>query len=319
MMVTDAYVAGIIDGEGCITIESRSNSTSYAIRVDVGMTDRALTLLQALKKQYGGSVSRHRKKSEKWDAASRWTVCGVQAADFLTKVMEHLQLKREQAEIAVRTQSMINDLQSARKGAKKWTEEAIQRARTSKARIQELNRKGPPQQKQKPGFARLVGGQWITDQRDMFEPVGFKPFSGRWPRSGIMLNGVVYQQEPWVPHIEETESSFLPTPNASDATRGPESKETKKKRGSGGVNLSEAAKHWPTPTTRDHKGCGSKGRTRNGKIQTDTLDRAVWAEETSNGLQSTGQLNPQWVSWLMGFPIDWCDLPDEPPIEFQTE
>jgi hypothetical protein len=32
-----------------------------------------------------------------------------------------------------------------------------------------------------------------------------------------------------------------------------------------------------------------------------------------------GQLNPQWVSWLMGFPVDWCDLPGESQPESQTE
>jgi len=32
-----------------------------------------------------------------------------------------------------------------------------------------------------------------------------------------------------------------------------------------------------------------------------------------------GQLNPQFVSWLMGFPIDWCDMPDEQQPECPTE
>jgi len=34
---------------------------------------------------------------------------------------------------------------------------------------------------------------------------------------------------------------------------------------------------------------------------------------------ASGQLNPQWVSWLMGFPIDWCDLQGELQQEYQTE
>lgn len=158
---------------------------------------------------------------------------------------------------------------------------------------------------------------WRTYQRCLIE--GWIEYVSRWPRSGFVVSGCAFQLPELVHHTSETGSSFLPTPNASDATRGPESIETKRKRGSGGVNLAEAQKHWPTPTSRDHKGCGKNGRVRDGKIQTDTLDRAVWFDQTSQGSQSTGQLNPQWVSWLMGFPVDWCDLPDEQPIEFQAE
>jgi hypothetical protein len=32
-----------------------------------------------------------------------------------------------------------------------------------------------------------------------------------------------------------------------------------------------------------------------------------------------GVLNPQFVSWLMGFPIDWCDMTDESQPGSQIE
>jgi hypothetical protein len=47
---------------------------------------------------------------------------------------------------------------------------------------------------------------------------------------------------------------------------------------------------------------------RNGKISRDTLDVAVQHEE-NQGKQS-GQLNPEWVAWLMGYPIGWLNLKD---------
>jgi len=50
------------------------------------------------------------------------------------------------------------------------------------------------------------------------------------------------------------------------------------------------------------------GRMRNGKISRDTLDVAVQHEE-NQGKQS-GQLNPEWVAWLMGYPIGWLNLKD---------
>ena len=65
---------------------------------------------------------------------------------------------------------------------------------------------------------------------------------------------------------------------------------------------------WPTPTTRDHKGGYIGGRIRNGKISMDTLDVAV--QWTDNQSKTGGQLNPQWVEWLMGYPSGWTDLED---------
>ena len=60
---------------------------------------------------------------------------------------------------------------------------------------------------------------------------------------------------------------------------------------------------WPTPIARDYKGgrtpekSAEKGR----NPQTDSLADAVRAE-------TTGQLNPTWVEWLMGFPTGWTDI-----------
>jgi hypothetical protein len=42
-------------------------------------------------------------------------------------------------------------------------------------------------------------------------------------------------------------------------------------------------------------------------------------DQDANKLPNTGQLNPQFVSYLMGFPLDWCDMPDEQAEEPQTE
>jgi hypothetical protein len=62
-------------------------------------------------------------------------------------------------------------------------------------------------------------------------------------------------------------------------------------------------KMWPTPTARDYKGgrtpekSAEKGR----NPQTNSLADAVRAK-------ITGQLNPMWVEWLMGFPVGWTDI-----------
>jgi hypothetical protein len=65
---------------------------------------------------------------------------------------------------------------------------------------------------------------------------------------------------------------------------------------------------WPTPTTRDHKGGYIGGRIRNGKVSMDTLDVAV--QYTDNQTKDGGTLNPNWVEWLMGYPIGHTVLKD---------
>lgn len=58
---------------------------------------------------------------------------------------------------------------------------------------------------------------------------------------------------------------------------------------------------WPTPMSRDYKDCGDS--IINGMIPVNgLLGRAVGPSRES------GSLNPQWVEWLMGFPIGWTDL-----------
>jgi len=126
-------------------------------------------------------------------------------------------------------------------------------------------------------------------------PLGELPSLEKLPNSGMTVNGVLYQRPAWAPITEETDLSL-----------------------------------WPTPTTRDYKD-GRKPRYRNGKLQTDTLGRAVaiWPTPVASGgldggshsrasmkkllgtpyeVPPTGQLNPTWVEWLMGFPEGWTDL-----------
>jgi len=102
------------------------------------------------------------------------------------------------------------------------------------------------------------------------------------------------------------------TPRTTDGTGGPRKLDERGRRISHssnlvfGANLSDQVRMWPIPTTRDHKGGYQGGRIRNGKVSMDTLDVAV--QHTDNQQKTGGQLNPQWVEWLMGYPEGWTDL-----------
>ena len=68
-------------------------------------------------------------------------------------------------------------------------------------------------------------------------------------------------------------------------------------------------KLFPTPAARDHKGGYRGGRIRNGKISWDTLDVAV--QHTYNKEKTGGKLNPNFVEFLMGFPLNWTKIGSE--------
>jgi len=70
-----------------------------------------------------------------------------------------------------------------------------------------------------------------------------------------------------------------------------------------GPSLTVAAKQWPSPRYSEHKGCGPHGS----KSQRFMRDKNyLCAEVSENG--NTGQLNPDWVAWLMGWPVGWTSL-----------
>lgn len=76
-----------------------------------------------------------------------------------------------------------------------------------------------------------------------------------------------------------------------------------------GTTLAGAARKFPTPTARDSKGgYNTKSLTRkDGKSR--TLDGLPNAVLDGKGTETvTGSLNPDWVEWLMGFPVGHTDL-----------
>ena len=137
------------------------------------------------------------------------------------------------------------------------------------------------------------------------------------PPSGLMRNGECWELPMLEPRTGVTESGFLPepevwpTPTASDhSNRQPPANYHTAKSGlikhiapngeKSAVRLSQMVnlRMWPTPVASAAKGSSAASLTRkDGQDRSkDRLDHAVMA---SDG----GQLNPDWVEWLMGWPI----------------
>ena len=89
--------------------------------------------------------------------------------------------------------------------------------------------------------------------------------------------------------VKYGKNSLRPTPSKSDGTCGPGNSGR-----DGGLNLRTAVKQLPTPTARDWRsGTGTKKR-----------------DGHAPGLPEVvqGQLSPDWVEWLMGWPVGWTSL-----------
>lgn len=137
-------------------------------------------------------------------------------------------------------------------------------------------------------------------------------FSETWPRWGSMRNGESFLRPTPALPICESASGLWPTPTVCGNHNQPGASK------SAGWGLSSAVKQWPTPTAS----LGTKGgriTPRKGR-EGGTLIEAVSARkyEDRNAMPSdNGQLNPQWVEWLMGWPTGWTELKPLETAKFQ--
>lgn len=185
----------------------------------------------------------------------------------------------------------------------------------------------------------LDSSSWRTSQRCLVG--GWVEFSETWPRAGMTRNGTAYRLPQLVPRTSATGCSLLPTPTANDAKnstlppsqRGrdsipgyllrsqfPTPKASDGERGGRGELLAlvrgkKTRQMWPTPQAADGSGGRREsvlGGTRpSGTKRSVSLATAVNFTAQNEAMEAiAGQLNPQWVEWLMGFPIGWTDLGD---------
>lgn len=100
---------------------------------------------------------------------------------------------------------------------------------------------------------------------------------------------------------------LIPTPRVG----GQEGYETRAKRKGHDIALSYLeswVEFFPTPTRRDYKGA-------NGPAHFEKKSGPRHINQLPNYLKyqkgdTTGQLNPYWTEWLMGFPVGWTELRD---------
>ena len=293
----DAYTAGLIDGEGTISIWSSSSKLgkTFAATVQIGMSEKAKPILESVKASYGGRLRKFREPTSAWSAGWILSLFGQPAKQLLVRIHPFLRLKQEQATLALRLFCLVEALPTLRANTHRWSEEAREYAAALATMMTELNKKGPMQ------TSGMIAGHpmldyenpWITAQRDL---LGLpQPFMGPWPESGMTRDGVLYQLPPLVLRTSVGGGGVLPTPQTTDAEPGggPPNKRANTTRWGGVNSLGQMAKQglWPTPRAQSANGKGLHGQ---GGVDLQT--------------QVGGMLNPRWTEWLMGIPVGWTSL-----------
>ena len=148
---------------------------------------------------------------------------------------------------------------------------------------------------------------WRTSQASLMPP-GWVSLE-TCPKWGMISRGELFElQKPG--HLTKERDSLgldsFPTPTTQDA-----GKATKKLRTDHQNNLTAIVfqkETFPTPTARDWKGGYREASLmrKDGKSRRfDALPNAAIGGVGTD--QHPGQLNPDWVEWLMGWPIGWTD------------
>ncbi len=98
-----AYIAGIIDGEGCISMSKIKTRNSFSIKKRIMVANSNLLLIDWLHKTTGvGTVNEHcngRNTQNGWKKQHIWYLTSKTGVELIHQIMPYLILKKQQAEL----------------------------------------------------------------------------------------------------------------------------------------------------------------------------------------------------------------------------
>ena len=101
-----SYLAGMFDGEGCISISHGAKSWNLSCYV----TMAGEYIPRLFQFHFGGSIHhrKHNPAKVQWHDYYKWQIAANKAATFLEELLPYLRLKRPQAELAIKFQRRIS-------------------------------------------------------------------------------------------------------------------------------------------------------------------------------------------------------------------
>ncbi len=109
----DRYAAGLFDGEGYVRIarwqKPGTRHIRYQLVLGIGMTHRPI--IEALCKQYGGSINmnRHDLRKKTYRIQYTWAASSQIGAAFLRRILKHMVVKKDEALVALAFQRHIDE------------------------------------------------------------------------------------------------------------------------------------------------------------------------------------------------------------------
>lgn len=132
-MISDAYTAGLVDGEGSFII---CKPTAQEHRGQLVVEIREKEVVQLLYNTYGGTVTFKRRRKENHSDTWVWKATGKALDTTLGRITDHLIIKKEQAKVMIKFRQNI----SSRNGStRKLTQEELLERDSFMETIRELN------------------------------------------------------------------------------------------------------------------------------------------------------------------------------------
>lgn len=145
-----AYMAGIIDGEGSISIVSSAKHKPYIPKITVSNTN--YEMIDLFEKEFGGKVRRRSWSSnqkninENWKDAYEWTLIHQKAAKVIECLYPFLRIKKTQAILLLRLARLKHKYNGAQR---RWDKEldikCMRVYEKIKLRCKKLNQRGRQQ------------------------------------------------------------------------------------------------------------------------------------------------------------------------------
>ena len=105
------YLAGLVDGEGCIDVQV-TKGVYVRPRLRIGMAKNAIALLGLIQNSHGGHFEHRESKNPQWQDSQSLTWVGYkQVCPVLRNIVNHLFLKREQARFCLWLETNIKGQQ----------------------------------------------------------------------------------------------------------------------------------------------------------------------------------------------------------------
>jgi len=102
MLETDkAYMAAILDGEGCVGMRQKSSSTCFTPSLRVSVTNTNVVLMTWITSRFGGWVVHSTRKKGNRKPSHQWWIKGKKAQAFLLLLKPYIILKAEHVRLAL--------------------------------------------------------------------------------------------------------------------------------------------------------------------------------------------------------------------------